>query len=139
MKESQTVADSLARAIEKHKFYDTLLKERYPEAYEIVKEIDSAQTAIDNAKKGLKKALMDENDYDMGIVSTSDGKKYKYSLTKVVRLEVSDIEQVPDEFKSVQEVADEKKAQNYYKLMGEPPEGFKDVSYCKLNFGERNG
>lgn len=100
---------------------------------------DGALSDADKAKKMLKQALVKENNYDMGVVNTEHGKKYKYSLTKVVRLEVNDIEQVPAEFKSMQEVADEKKAQNYYKLMGEAPSGFKDVSYCKLNFGERNG
>ena len=86
---------------------------------------------LDELKKELKDVLIKTDDMDV-----HEADKHKYSVSKVIRLETVDIDSVPTEFKSLQMVADERKAQDYYKLMGVPPRGFKDKSYHRLNWKE---
>lgn len=108
------------------------LKAKYPEVFVELLDIERARGEIEGLKKELKSLLIAQDDMDNHEV---DGRKY--SVSKIVRLETDNIDLVPDEFKSMQVVADEKKAQDYYKLMGIVPDGFKDKSYHRLNWGER--
>lgn len=108
------------------------LKAKYPEVFVELLDIARARGEIEDLKKELKSLLIAQDDMDNHEV---DGRKY--SVSKIVRLETDNIDLVPDEFKSMQVVADEKKAQDYYKLMGIVPDGFKDKSYHRLNWGDR--
>lgn len=108
------------------------LKAKYPEVFVELLDIARARGEIEGLKKELKSLLIAQDDMDNHEV---DGRKY--SVSKIVRLETDNIDLVPDEFKSMQIVADEKKAQDYYKLMGIVPDGFKDKSYHRLNWGEK--
>lgn len=102
---------------------------RYPDLAHELREMDRLTNRVEALKQDLKQALVEEDDYDIHEV---DGKKY--SVSKVVKLAVDNIDLVPAEFKSVMEVANEKKAQDYYKLFGDVPAGFVDKSYNKLNY-----
>lgn len=105
------------------------LKKKYPDLEDEMRVIDALAAKVGNLKLELKDSLVEEDDYDIHEVN---GKKY--SVSKVVKLSVKDIDLVPGTFKSIMEVADEKKAQGHYKLYGTPPDGFEDKSYNKLNY-----
>lgn len=128
-------ADKLAREItELEKSVDERerkLQNEFPEVFRELLKIEVDKAEIEKLKKELKSFLIEDDDLD-----THEVEGRKYSVSKITRLEVENIEKVPAEFKMVREVADEKKAQDYYKLMGEVPDGFKDKSYHKLNWKE---
>lgn len=107
------------------------LQKKYPDVFAEIAKIEADKGRIKDLKDALKAALIEDDDLDMHTVSNK-----KYSVSKVVVLKVDDIDEVPDDFKSMQMVANEKKAQDYYKLMDEPPKGFKDKSYYKFNWKE---
>ena len=107
------------------------LKKKYPEVFVELLDIERNRGLCEELKRELKSLLVAQNDLDNHEV---DGRKY--SVSKIVRLQTDNIDLVPNEFKSMQVVADEKKAQDYYKLMGVAPDGFKDKSYHRLNWGE---
>lgn len=111
---------------------EDVLKNKYPEVFTELLEIASARGKCEELKKELKSLLIARDDMDNHEV---DG--HKYSVSKIIKLETENIDIVPDEFKSLQVVADEKKAQDFYKLMGIVPEGFKDKSYHRLNWNEK--
>lgn len=125
------VARELADLEEQTNKRESDLKSKYPEVFVELLDIARARGEIEGLKKELKSLLIAQDDLDNHEV---DGRKY--SVSKIVRLETENIDLVPAEFKSMQVVADEKKAQDYYKLMGVVPEGFKDKSYHRLNWGE---
>lgn len=106
---------------------------RFPEASAIYDELDKYRADLEEARKYLKETLHQENDYDIHQIED-----VQFSITKVVRMKVEDIDEVPAEFKQVMEVADEKRAANYYKLYGEPPKGFSDNSYDKINWKRKD-
>lgn len=103
----------------------------YPEAKKELDELRNGWIDIEDRRKELKEALINAEDYDVHEV---DG--HRFSLTKVVKMKVKDIDEVEPDFKQVMEVADEKRAAKYYKLYGEPPKGFEDNSYTKINWKE---
>ena len=110
---------------------ETYLQQKYPEVFKEMLKIESDKGRLSKLKDDLKTSLIEGSDFD-----TYQTEKHKFSVSKIVRLETEDIDKVPAEFKSTREVADEKKAQDYYKLMGTPPEGFKDKTYHRLNWKE---
>lgn len=135
MPNGNTSAEEVAKAIirlEKDLAeYEAKLKELFPEASDYVDDINAVKEDIEARKKELKEVLAESNDFDIHQI---DGKTY--SLTKVVKMKVKDIDEVEPDFKHVEEVADEKRAAKYYKLYGEPPKGFEDNSYNKINWKE---
>lgn len=127
----EDVARELAELEEQTNKREEELKSKYPEVFVELLDIARARGECEELKRELKSLLIARDDLDNHEV---DGRKY--SVSKIVRLEADNIDLVPDEFKSVQVVADTKKAQDYYKLMGVAPDGFKDKSYHRLNWGE---
>lgn len=107
------------------------LKNEYPDVFKELLKIEADRGRINELKDDLKSLLISRDDLDTYQV---DG--HKFSVSKIIKLEAVDMDKVPAEFKSVREVADEKKAQDYYKLMGVAPDGFKDKSYHRLNWKE---
>lgn len=108
-------------------------RQRYPEASHYFDELADAHIKLEERRKELKEVLHNANDYDLH--QEEDG--LEFSITKVVRMKVKDIDEVEPEFKQMMEVADEKRAANYYKLYGEAPKGFVDNSYDRLNWTVR--
>lgn len=107
------------------------LQKKYPEVFTELLAIESDRGRINELKDDLKSLLINRDDLDTYQV---DG--HKFSVSKIIKLEAVDMDKIPAEFKSVREVADEKKAQDFYKLMGTAPDGFKDKSYHRLNWKE---
>lgn len=128
----EDVARELAELEKQTDERESKLKSKYPEVFVELLDIARARGECEELKRELKSLLIARDDLDNHEV---DGRKY--SVSKIIRLETDNIDLVPDEFKSMQVVADEKKAQDYYKLMGIAPEGFKDKSYHRLNWGEK--
>lgn len=107
------------------------IKGKYPEAQEHFDALQEGYAKLIEMREDLKKALHTAENYDVHEV---DG--HQFSLTKVVKMKVKDIDEVDPAFKQTMEVADEKRAAKYYKLYGEAPKGFVDASYDKLNMKE---
>lgn len=126
---SGDIANDLVEADKQLKEYQDTLHKKYPDLKDELAQVDRLSARFDALKSELKESLVEEDDYDIHEVG---GKKY--SVSKVIKLSVKNIDMVPETFKSVMEVADEKKAQGHYKLYGTPPDGFEDKSYNKLNY-----
>lgn len=107
------------------------IKGKYPEAQSHFDALQEGFEHLAEMREELKSELIKADDYD---VHSVDG--HQFSLTKVVKMKVKDIDEVPADFKQTMEVADEKRAAKYYKLYGEAPKGFQDASYNKLNMKE---
>lgn len=131
-RDPEDVARELAELEKQTDERESELKSKYPEVFVELLDITRARGQCEELKRELKSLLIAQDDMDNHEV---DG--HKYSVSKIIRLETQNIDMVPNEFKSMQVVADEKKAQDYYKLMGVVPQGFKDKSYHRLNWGER--
>lgn len=130
-KDCEALAVELAELEQSVDSRERELQKKYPEVFKELLKLEADKGRIKDLKEELKASLIKEDDLDMHTVGTK-----KYSVSKVVILKVDNIDEVPDDFKSMQLVANEKKAQDYYKLMDEPPKGFKDKSYYKLNWKE---
>lgn len=109
--------------------YQKDFKDEFPEADKHLTQISEGLARVEDKKKELKEALAKANDYD---IHTVEGKYF--SISKVVRMKVKNIDDVPADFKAIMEVADEKRAANHYKLYGVAPDGFEDASYNKINW-----
>lgn len=109
--------------------YQDDFKEEFPEADKHLTNISEGYARLEEKKKELKECLAKAEDYDIHKV---DGKTF--SISKVVRMKVKNIDDVPADFKATMEVADEKRAASHYKLYGTAPEGFEDASYNKMNW-----
>lgn len=127
-KHIENLARKLFEEIERLDQYAKDIKGKYPEAQEHFDALQEGYAKLIEMREELKTALVTAEDYDIHEV---DGRQV--SLTKVVKMKVKDIDEVPAAFKQTMEVADEKRAAKYYKLYGEAPAGFEDASYNKLN------
>lgn len=127
-KEIASEIEELEKSIEERELE---LQREYPEVFKELLKIEADKGHVLELKDDLKSLLVNRDDLDTYQV---DG--HKFSVSRIIKLEAQDMDKIPAEFKSVREVADEKKAQDYYKLMGVAPEGFKDKSYHRLNWKE---
>ena len=91
--------------------------------------IEDELNKLEQEKLAIKDELVKNNDFDLHQVG-----KLKVSVSRVVKVVVDDIGKVPDAFKETKVVANEKKAQEYVKVMGEIPEGFTDKSYYRFSW-----
>lgn len=107
------------------------LEKDYPEVLTEIKQIDKAREEIQMLKTSLKKSLEEKQDYD---VYEESG--VRVSVTKVAKVAVEDIDQVPEDYKETKVVADEKKALEYLRVFGDVPSGFVEKSYSRLNWRE---
>lgn len=128
----EDVAQELAALEREVNERELQLQRDYPKVWTELLDIERVKGECEGLKKELKSLLIARDDLDNHEI---DGRKY--SVSKIIRLKTDNIDLVSDEFKSVQVVADEKKAQDYYKLMGIVPDGFEDKSYHRLNWGEK--
>lgn len=98
------------------------------------KEILEAQLdELQKMKDDVKDELIKRKDFDLHKV---DG--VKVSVSRIIKVAVDDIDKVSDDFKETKVVANEKKAQEYIKVMGEIPAGFVDKSYHRLTWKDTN-
>lgn len=98
----------------------------------IFKRLEVLDVQIDELqkmKKEVKDALVAKGDFDLHKV---DG--VKVSVANIARVAVADIDKVPEDFKSTQVVVDEKRAQEYLKVMGKVPDGFINKSYQRFSW-----
>lgn len=107
------------------------LRKKYP-GYEAEQaEIIELEEEIDRAKKEVTKCLSSNSDFDVHRVAG-----YAVSVTRIVKLEVENPEEVPDDLKEMKTelVVDVKRAQDQVKVLGGNLPGFKDKSHYRLNF-----
>lgn len=107
-----------------------MLEQKYPEVFEQLKEIEKLGKEVDELKAELKSNLLEAKDFDVH----DEHPDVRVSLTRVAKIEVADLEAVPDDYKETKVVANDKKALEYLRVMGEAPSGFKDKSYYRFNW-----
>lgn len=110
------------------------LQEQYPDVFQQIKAIESAQQEVSRLKDAVKARLIADQDFDLHEVGD-----LTVSVSAVAKVKVVDIDKVPDGFKDELVVANEKKAQEYLKVMHKLPEGFADASYYRLNWKIKKG
>lgn len=109
------------------------LKKDNPAIFAELDAIDNEMKEVDAIKASVKRELISDEDFD----THDEFEGVSVSVTKVARLEVYNIDQVPEALKEVRTVANEQKALNHYKLSGEVPEGFVDKSYYRLTWRKK--
>lgn len=107
------------------------LREKYPEAFKEIDALAKLRKDIAERKDSVKADLIEEGDFD-----THQIDNYNISVSRIVKLDVLDADEVDDEFKDVQTVIDLKKAQEYKKVMRKTPKGFEDKTTFRLNWKE---
>ena len=107
------------------------LREKYPDYEREQARLEQLESEVEEAKKDLTKYLAEHHDYDVHKVAG-----HAVSVTRVVKLEVEDIEAVPDDLKEMKTdwSVDLKEAQNRVKVLDQDIPGLKDKSYYRLNF-----
>lgn len=110
------------------------LHEQYPDVFKQIEAIETARQEVQRLKDAVKARLIADQDFDLHEVGD-----LSVSVSAVAKVKVVDIDKVPDEFKDEMIVANEKKAQEYLKVMGKLPEGFSDASYYRLNWKMKKG
>ena len=110
------------------------LHEQYPDVFKQIEAIETAKQEVQRLKDAVKARLIADQDFDLHEVGD-----LSVSVSAVAKVKVVDINKVPDEFKDEMVVANEKKAQEYLKVMGKLPEGFSDASYYRLNWKMKKG
>ena len=107
----------------------TQLHEQYPDVFKQIEAIETARQEVQRLKDEVKARLIADQDFDLHEVGN-----LSVSVSAVAKVKVVDIDKVPDDVKDEMVVANEKKAQEYLKVMGKLPEGFTDASYYRLNW-----
>lgn len=110
------------------------LQTQYPDVFKQIKAIEDAKQEVQRLKDAVKARLVANQDFDLHEVGD-----LSVSVSAVAKVKVVDIDKVPEEFKDEMVVANEKKAQEYLKVMGKLPEGFTDASYYRLNWKIKKG
>lgn len=107
------------------------LRNKYPDYEKEKAELDKLEAEVDDAKKAVTKYLSDKQDYDLHKVAG-----HQVSITRVVKMEVEDIEKIPDDLKEMKTdwTVDIEEAKNRVKVLGGMLPGFKDKSFYRLNF-----
>ena len=103
-----------------------------PEFFARVQAVEAAKKNVDSMWDALKQKLATNQDFDVHEVKVGQY-TCRFSLSKTVKIVPDDIEKVPEEFVSMQKVADEKRLKKFYELYGEVPEGCIDKSFVRLN------
>lgn len=107
------------------------LRQKYPDYDKEKAEIDKLEEEVDEAKKKLTKYLGDNQDFDTHKVSG-----HNVSVTRIVKLEVENMDDVPEDLKEMKTdwAVNMEEAKNRAKVLGGTIPGFKDKSYYRLNF-----
>ena len=130
------IEDKISNIAEREMALRKELDSLITENSEVFKQKDAIEEQLNNLeqeKLAIKEELVKNGDYDLHQVG-----KLKVYVSRVVKVAVDNIDEVPDEFKETKVVANEKKAQEYAKVMGEMPNGFADKSYYRFSWRDGN-
>ena len=100
-----------------------------PAVFSQLEKIDEQLAQVQKMKDDVRAELIKSKDYDLHKVGN-----LKVSISNIAKVAVENIDDVPSEFKETKVVANEKKAQEYLKVMGEVPAGFIDKSYQRFSW-----
>ena len=100
-----------------------------PAVFSQLEKIDEQLAQVQKMKDDVRAELIKNKDYDLHKVGN-----LKVSIINIAKVAVENIDDVPSEFKETKVVANEKKAQEYLKVMGEVPAGFVDKSYQRFSW-----
>lgn len=100
-----------------------------PAVFSQLEKIDEQLAQVQKMKDDVRAELIKNKDYDLHKVGN-----LKVSISNIAKVAVENIDDVPSEFKETKVVANEKKAQEYLKVMGEVPAGFVDKSYQRFSW-----
>lgn len=100
-----------------------------PAVFSQLEKIDKQLAQVQKMKDDVRAELIKNKDYDLHKVGN-----LKVSISNIAKVAVENIDDVPSEFKETKVVANEKKAQEYLKVMGEVPAGFVDKSYQRFSW-----
>lgn len=130
--EQNPIDGELVQIAEKEKSAEQALAQlhaEYPQVFEQIENIENAYTEVQKLKDAVKEKLIAAEDFDLHRIG-----KLRVSVSKTAKVKVKDIDAVPDDFKATEVVANEKKAREFLKVMGELPAGFEDASFYRLNW-----
>lgn len=134
MKKSATIDDKIRETLALEKQTDETekaLREKYPEVFTELDKLAKARAEVAAHKDAVKNELIEDGDFD-----THQVENFNISVSRIVKLDVLDADEVDEEFKDVQTVIDLKKAQEYKKVMRKTPKGFEDKTTFRLNWKE---
>lgn len=130
--EQNPIDGELVQIAEKEKSAEQALAQlhaEYPQVFEQIENIENAYVEVHKLKDAVKEKLIAAEDFDLHRIG-----KLRVSVSKTAKVKVKDIDAVPDDFKATEVVANEKKAREFLKVMGELPAGFEDASFYRLNW-----
>lgn len=107
------------------------IEKDYPEVWVMLENAKRIKEKVDLEKTSIRQELAEQQDYDVHQV---DG--FNISVSRTVKLAVSDPDKVSADYKKTEEVIDLKKAQEDTKVLGIVPAGFEDRSSYRLNWKE---
>lgn len=112
------------------------LKMAHPDVFAELDKIEKAHKEVESLKATVKNYLDEQKDYDV-----HDEGEVRVSLSRIVKVAVGNIDEVPDDYKETQTVvvANEKKAEEHLRLYGTLPKGFVDKSYSRFNWKVKGG
>lgn len=129
-----SIEERLAKILEVQRLADesyAAIEQDYPEVWERLETIEKARADAEMAKQEIREELIEAKDF-----STRQVGGYNISVSRTVKLAVSDQDKVSSDYKKTEEVVDIKKAQEYMKVMGKLPAGFEDRSVYRFNWKE---
>lgn len=130
-----TIEEKMQKVIQAQKTADRAyeaIEQDFPEAWQRLERIRITREKADELKAEIRQDLIQAGDYN---VHKIEG--HNISVTRIVKLEVADSDEVPMDFKTPTKEkwdVDVKKAVEDAKMMGIVPDGFKDKSTYKLNW-----
>ena len=105
------------------------IKSEHPDVFEQIEYIEDQKKKVNEFKDKIKQYLIDTQDFDLHRIDD-----VAFSVSKIAKVDVENIDDISDEYKEMTTTANTKKATEYMKLMGSVPSGFKDKSYYRLNW-----
>lgn len=109
------------------------LQYKYAHVFKELEVLNAQLNECEKVRDEIKSMLIENEDFDLHKV---DG--VKVSVCPIVKLAVKDINEVESKYKSIEMVADVKKAQEAMKLFGEVPEGFENKTYHRFTWKDTN-
>ena len=132
MEVSSPIDGELVQIAEKEKSAEQALAQlhaEYPQVFEQMTNIENAYAEVQKLKDAVKEKLVASQDFDLHRVGN-----LRVSVSKTAKVKVADMSKVPDDYKKTEVVADEKRARERLKVLGELTPGFEDASFYRLNW-----
>lgn len=110
------------------------LREQYPDVFAQLDEIEQTEKDLSDTWEAVKADLIAKEDFDVHeVLSVKSAQRVRFSVSKVVKIGIDNVDEVPEEFVVMKKVADTDRIKQYYELYGKLPEGCSDKSYYRLN------